>query len=91
MRAKMKVDSVELFESGEQVKMSPVCRSSGYPPDGSDEDNTFAKFSPSGELRLFISNPALYGAHKPGMKFYVDFTPVPEPAPAEQATGSGLE
>ena len=91
MRAKMKVDSVELFESGERVNMSPVCRPNGYPADGLDEDNTFAKFSPSGDLSLFIANPALFGAHKPGMKFYVDFTPVPEPAPAEQAPGSGQE
>ncbi|HLP29808.1 MAG TPA: hypothetical protein VK150_00510, partial [Geothrix sp.] len=58
MRAKMVVNSVQrnVQHDGqvgsETVFMNPVCKSRAYPPDGYDEDNTFAKFSPSGELRL---------------------------------------
>ncbi len=46
----------------------------GYPEDGSDEDNTYAKFSPSADFRLMIANPNLFGAFKPQQKYYVDFT-----------------
>jgi hypothetical protein len=74
MRAKMKVVTVTQSENGEKLNMSPVCRPNGYPADGSDEDNTFARFSPSGSLELFVANPALFGKFKPGQKFYLDFT-----------------
>ena len=79
MRAKFRVTKVERFEESDRVMMTPVCKSGAYPPDGSDEDNTFAKFSPSGELTLSITNPNLVGKIVPGEKYYLDFTPVPEP------------
>lgn len=56
--------------------MQPVCKSGGYPADGSDEDNTFAKFSPSGSLELLIANPALIGTFTPGDAYYLDFMKV---------------
>ena len=65
------------------AKFHAVCKSDGYPADGSDEDNSYAKFSPSAELTINVQNPALKGQFKPGQKFYVDFTAAdPEPAPA---------
>lgn len=73
MRAKLKVTKIELFESCENITMSAVCRSNGYPGDGSDEDNTYAKFTPTASLTMTINNPALLGKIKPGQKFYVDF------------------
>lgn len=54
--------------------MHAVCASK-YPEDGSDEDNTFAKFSPSANLSINIANPDLFGKFNVGDKFYVDFTP----------------
>jgi hypothetical protein len=74
MRAKMKVESVQIFEGREVLRMSAVCKSGGYPADGSDEDNTFAKFTPGATLEMHISNEALHGKFKPGQKFYLDFT-----------------
>jgi hypothetical protein len=79
MRAKMYVTSVLRSASCDTVKMSAVLRSTPYPADGSDEDNTYAKFSPSGQLELTIANPALLGKIEPGTKFYIDFTPVVVP------------
>lgn len=76
MRAKMKVQSVTLTEYGEILKMNPVCKSGLYPADGTDEDNTYAKFSPSGSLELTVNNPALHGQIKPGQTYYLDFTEV---------------
>jgi hypothetical protein len=75
MRAKMQVGKVERFPGMDRITCNAVARSGGYPADGSDEDNTFAKFSPSGELTLSIANPALLGKIEPGQKFYLDFTP----------------
>lgn len=77
MRAKVTLTEVNLFQESDRIKMVPVCRST-YPSDGSDEDNTFAKFSPSGSFELTIANPALVGQFRPGQKYYVDFTPVDE-------------
>jgi hypothetical protein len=75
MRAKMKVSTVQQFEGGsERIDMHPVAKPGVYPVDGSDEDNTFARFTPGGQLSLNISNPDLYGKFKPGQLFYLDFT-----------------
>jgi len=74
MRAKMKVEAITQHEAGEDLKFHAVCKTGGYPGDGSDEDNTYAKFSPSAELTISIRNPALFGKFKPGEKYYVDFT-----------------
>lgn len=73
MRAKLQVFSVTTLAQCEQVKFHAVGPSS-YPADGSDENNTFAKFSPSASLEITIANPALLGQFKPGQSFYVDFT-----------------
>jgi len=75
MRAKMKISQVTLTEYGEQLTFNAVCKTGSYPVDGSDEDNTYAKFSPSASLQITIANPDLYGKFKPGQTFYVDFTP----------------
>lgn len=75
MRAKFVVANVEKFDTGERVTFRAVCKSEGYPEDGSDEDNTFARFTPSADLAMYIANPALFGQFEIGRKFYADFTP----------------
>ena len=74
MRAKVKCTSVTVHEYGEKLEFCAVAKSGSYPADGTDEDNTFAKFSPSASFSIDVRNPALYGQFKPGQKFYVDFT-----------------
>lgn len=74
MRAKMKITKIEQHESCEVLHFTAVAKNSSYPEDGSDEDNTYAKFSPSGELKLTVANPALIGKFKAGEKYYLDFT-----------------
>lgn len=80
MRAKVYVEKVVIHQNGEEVFFKPVSGKMGA--DSIDEDNTYSKYTPSGELRLFITNPALFGTYKPDhtKKFYVDFTPAPVPA-----------
>lgn len=75
IRAKMQVQKVELHQGGnETVHLVAVAKSGGYPADGHDEDNSFARWSPSGSMSLTIANPDLHGKIKPGDKFYLDFT-----------------
>ena len=81
MRAKVQVRSVT--PSGEPVTsevlvMAPVAKSTAYPTDGSDEDNSFARWTPSGSISLTVNNPALLGQFRVGQKLYVDFTDAPE-------------
>jgi hypothetical protein len=74
MRAKMKINFIDKrYEGQEVLYFNPVSRSAGYPEDGSDENNTYAKFSPSGMLSLTIANPALLGRFNEGEEYYLDF------------------
>jgi hypothetical protein len=79
MRAKVFVSSVlkQMPDGPEMLTFHPVSKHGAYPDDGSDEDNTYARWSPSGEFKLTVANPALHGKFKAGDKFYVDFTPAP--------------
>lgn len=83
-RCKVRVESVKLLgsdgkggHSAEEVQMRAVSGSkvnNGYPPDGSDEDNTYAHYSPSADFRLLVANPRLFGQFKPEQKYYIDMT-----------------
>lgn len=64
--------------SSETLTFAAVCKSTAYPEDGSDEDNSYARWSPSASLTITIANPNLWGKFKVGDKFYVDFTPAPQ-------------
>ena len=82
MRAKMVVTEVHRsgffngkeFQKQDRIKCVAVA-AKAYPADGADEDNTYARFSPAGEVTLTIANPALVGVIEPGRTFYIDFTP----------------
>jgi len=82
MRAKMRLNAItnRYRENNdgpvlqETLEFSAVAAKS-YPADGSDEDNTYAKFSPSGVLSLTVANPTLIGKFDIGEKYYLDFTP----------------
>jgi hypothetical protein len=83
MRAKLEIDGlIPIGEFHEQLHFRGVCKSQGYGEDGLDEDNTFAKFSPSVNLDITIANPVLLGKFKVGQRFYVDFTQVYNAEPA---------
>ena len=80
MRAKLNIGFVYVDKDkegntiGETLKFHGVPKPK-YDPDGLDEDNTFAKFSPAADLSIRVSNPALFGKFQAGQTFYVDFTP----------------
>lgn len=80
MRAKMKINHIDQRNapSQETLYFNAVARNDRYPEDGSDENNTYAKFSPSGMLSLTVANPALIGKFNEGEEYYIDFTPAPK-------------
>lgn len=39
------------------------------------EDVSFAQATPSGEVRIYVSNPAVIGTFKPGKNYYLDLIP----------------
>lgn len=73
MRAKMQINHIEKFGYTETLHLNAVSKSS-YPEDGSDEDNSYARWTPSASLSILINNPALIGVFAVGQKLYVDFT-----------------
>jgi hypothetical protein len=78
MRAKVRCNYVQENgspKSSESLTFNAVSASAPYPEDGSDENNTYAKFTPSAEFRIQVANPALFGKFEIGEYYYVDFTP----------------
>ena len=80
MRAKFKCESITLFEASStpneeyinsQVKLRAVHAN------GSEENDNFNKWTPSGSLELSITNPAAKDFFVPGKFYYLDLTPVP--------------
>jgi hypothetical protein len=64
VRAKFKCLSVD----GSQVKLEVVMS-------GSPENESFFKWTPSGQITLGIQNEAAVEQFKEGVEYYVDFTP----------------
>ncbi len=76
VRAKFKVTSVEHFEGGQaSVKLTAV--------HGAD-NRTWSKWTPSGDLRLSITNPTATEQFKPGACLFIDFSEAPEKESEEQ-------
>lgn len=79
MRAKFKIDDVKDFTktsgkiTSQNLVMSAVIPNK-FGEDGENEDNDFARWTPSGELTILINNPDLIGAFKRDDKIYLDFT-----------------
>lgn len=73
MRAKMRVHSLAQYDTCEVLKLSAVS-ASNYPADGSDENNTFARWTPTATMEMTITNPDLRGKFAPGEEYYLDFT-----------------
>lgn len=92
MRAKMLITGVadvtgyapgqttnEVVKIGERLTMMAVGSGQPYNADGSgDEDNNFARWTPTANLDMVVLNPELVGQFKAGQKLYVDFSPADE-------------
>ena len=77
MRAKVKVTNVNKYEGSENLTFNAVCAKE-FGSDGRDENNTYARYTPSAEFKMTINNPALLGKFEIGAEYYVDFHPAPK-------------
>jgi len=66
VRAKMKAYSVDRLQSGDPNEKSAEIRLMPVYDDGDPENATWSKYTPSGEVRLFITNPDAIEAFEPG-------------------------
>ena len=66
-RAKFKVESVTQDTNGHSVKLRPVTG-------GCPENESFYKWTPSGEITMGTINAEAAANFTPGKQFYVDFT-----------------
>ncbi len=67
--AKFKVGSITDFGNNNHgVNMSPVTSS------GSEENKSFSMYTPSGEIKMHITNPDCIGFFEAGKEYYVEFT-----------------
>jgi hypothetical protein len=88
IRAKFRVDEVipggpeKGPQNAETVLMRPVTPDK----DPMGENQKFWNATPSGEIKMTITNPEAWGSFRPGMECYVDFTPAEQ---EEYATQSG--
>lgn len=65
--AKFKVGSTTDFGNDNiEVKMTPVVS-------GSEENKSFSKYTPTGDIRLHITNPNVTAFFKAGKEYYVEF------------------
>ena len=79
VRAKMRVTGVHDMTSvtgdgqvqTKQITMQPV-----YGGDDDKENQQWSRWTPSGELRLAITNPEAFKQFELGKAYYVDFNPV---------------
>jgi hypothetical protein len=79
MRAKFQVQSVQQYKNGttvnqETIRMTAVSGNKPYGPNGESEDNTYARWTPTGELSITITNPSLFDKLRAGDEYYLDFT-----------------
>lgn len=77
MRAKLQVLSVTKYgtpPTSASVSMSAVTGDKPFGPNGENEDNTFARYTPSASFSASINNPELLDFFAQGDKFYLDFT-----------------
>lgn len=73
MRAKFTVQCIQKYEGGENLNFSAVCPDK-FGENGENEDNDFARWTPSGNLSMSVTNPDLLGKFNEGEKYYLDFT-----------------
>lgn len=74
----MEVASVNSTTYQDEVKWNAV-----YGGSTNAEDNSYASATPSGNATLCITNLNVRGKLKPGKKYYVTFTEIPDEVPAK--------
>jgi hypothetical protein len=67
IRAKFYCESVLLSKGMQQVTLRPVTNGVG--------NESWSKWTPSGQIAMTITNPSVIGAFVPGDEYYIDINP----------------
>lgn len=83
VRAKFRVTQVTDFGSydGGKTPNLKVTLNAVYSNDPKSENHSFSSSTPSGEIWMMVSNPAIDGFFKAGKEYYIDIN---EAVPVEQ-------
>lgn len=73
VRAKMKLAEIRSFANFPGKELVFRCEYDSSMP----EDQRFAKYTPNGEFKMQVDNPAALDQFTLGACYYVDFNPVP--------------
>ncbi len=69
IRAKFRCNTVtKTVDGGEQVYFAPVTS-------GSDDNKTWSRYTPSGQLAMTITAEGAVGQFEQGKEYFLDFTP----------------
>lgn len=72
VRAKFRVEAVQdIGEASKSVTLRAV-----YSDDKESANYSWSKWTPSGELRMSITNPDAFNQFELGAEYFLDFTPV---------------
>lgn len=74
MVAKFEVRSVTTPHEGTEALYFAAVTEKPFDKEGYSDDNSFAKWSPTGDLKMTVTNPALHGKIQQGEKYYLHFT-----------------
>ncbi len=77
VRAKFYVSSINVAvqpgsDPYSEVTLKPVYGSQG----GSDDNATWSKWTPDGEIKMTLTNPDALDSFNLGESYFIDFTPV---------------
>lgn len=77
VRAKCRVTGRHEFNSvnGEEITQVEVTLQPVFGQGDEDANSQWSRWTPSGELRLTITNPEAYNQFQRGKTYYVDFSP----------------
>lgn len=74
VQAKMKCFHVDHLKTNDPSDVAADIRMVPVYDDGNPENKSWSKWTPSGEVRLFVTNPDAIAQFEPGKSYYVDFT-----------------
>ncbi len=75
VRAKMKVVTITPFHTNGPDEVNAEVRLMAIYDDADPQNKTWSKYTPVGEARMVITNPAAIDGFEVGKFYFVDFTP----------------
>ena len=69
LKAKFKVTSITIYEGQREFHLSPVYGTDGTP------NAQWSKWTPSGELKMTVTNENAFETLEVGKEYFLDFTP----------------